>query len=107
MIPILPRTVDRGPVRSELDGAVVVIVTEVAPEVALALRLTAGPAVQLGRLVAPEGLKVTAHASVTVPVYPLTPLTVMLEVPDAPRFKLTFDDVIEKDACPPDTEMFA
>lgn len=89
--PISPKILEGRRVASALDGAVVVMATEVVSVGALAPRVTGEPAEQPGKLVAPEGLDVTAQVSVTIPAYPLAPVTVTLEVPDAPRATEMFD----------------
>jgi hypothetical protein len=65
--------------------AVVLIDTVVVPVVTVELSETAELAAEhVGRLVAPTGEEVSAQVKVTVPVYPLLPLTVTVDVAGAP-----------------------
>jgi hypothetical protein len=65
--------------------AVVLIDTVAVPVVTVELSETAELAAeQVGRLVAPVGEEVSAQLSVTVPVYPLLPLTVTVDVAGVP-----------------------
>jgi hypothetical protein len=65
------------------------IVTCAVPLVVDVLRLTVCPLVHVGRFVAFAGVEVTAHDSVTVPVYPVAELTVIVEVPGVPAVTVT------------------
>jgi hypothetical protein len=66
------------------EAAVVLTETVAVPVVTVELRETAEPAEHVGRLVAPAGEEVKAQVNVTVPVYPLLPLTVTVDVAGAP-----------------------
>lgn len=78
-----------GSDNSAVVVAVELIVTIAVPLVVDALRLTVCPLVQVGRFAAFAGVEVTAHDSVTVPVYPVVELTVIVEVPGVPAVTVT------------------
>ncbi len=78
--------------------AAVVVSVKLPTPAALALILTVGLPLHVGRSFAPVGDEANVQDNVTVPVYPFVELTVTMEVPDDPGE--TVGDVAESEYAP-------
>jgi hypothetical protein len=83
--PVLAQPLTCGLANEAEVAAVVLTVAVAVPLLADVVRVTGEPViVQLGAFVAPAGELVSAQLNVTEPLYPLVPVTVIVEVAELP-----------------------